>query len=296
MEPIKKLDHSATKDSIFYPSQTLNIKGQLYQLDRPWIMGILNVTPDSFFDGGRYTQQEVIRNQIQKMITEGADIIDVGAYSTRPGAEHISPKEEIYRLQPALKILSEEFPEIIVSVDTFQAETARASIDLGAHVINDISGASLDKDMITTVAELNVPYILMHIQGTPKDMQLNPQYDKVFKEVSYFFSNQLRKLEDAGVNDIILDPGFGFGKSLEHNYQLLNRLNEFAMFEKPLLVGLSRKSMINKLLGITPDEALNGTSILNTLALSRGAQILRVHDVKEAREAVKIITFTQNLA
>lgn len=295
METTDKLGKTEAKDKSFYPKYTLDLKGQIQTIDTPLVMGILNVTPDSFFDGGQFSNEESIRLQIQKMIDEGADIIDVGASSTRPGAQQIDSQEENRRLEPALKILRSEFPQVTVSVDTFQSEVAVKAVEMGAHIVNDVSGGLMDAKMFETIGDLKVPYVLMHMQGTPQTMQQKPQYQDVFKEVCYFFSQQIPKLERAGVNDIILDPGFGFGKSLEHNYELIHQFEEFKFFGKPILAGVSRKSMINKLLGTTPDQALNGTTVLNTLALLKGASILRVHDVKEAKEAIKIVTFTQNL-
>ncbi len=285
----------AAKDTIFTWKHSLNLGGKLCLMERPWVMGILNTTPDSFFSQSRAMLEGDIRQAIRKMLEEGADIIDVGAASTRPGAKAIEPKEEIKRIQPALKILAREFPDTKVSVDTYQSEVARAAVDMGAHMINDISGGSLDEQMFLTVAELKVPYVLMHLQGTPENMQNDPRYKDVFREVAYYFSEKIRNLLDLGVNDIILDPGFGFGKTDVHNYTLMNHLYDLKVFDRPVLVGLSRKSMINRILDISANEALNGTTVLNTIALQKGASILRVHDVKEAVEAVKIVTFTQNL-
>ena len=287
---------NVAKDTIFYPKRSLNINGKLLSLNSPWVMGILNVTPDSFYDGGKYEQEESTRKQIRKMLEEGARIIDVGAASSRPGAESISPSEEIARLKPALGILGNEFPEAIVSVDTYQSEVVRGAVYMGAHIVNDISGGTLDKMMFKTVAGLKVPYVMMHMLGKPKNMQNSPTYGDVFESVCLFFSQQLEKLKDLGVSDVILDPGFGFGKTLEHNYQLINRLEDFRIFDEPILAGISRKSMIYKLLDTAPEEALNGTTVLNTICLQKGASILRVHDVKAAVEAIKILTFTQNLA
>lgn len=296
MEAPKMLEITKAKDSIFYPKHSLNLRGDLHFIDRPWIMGILNITPDSFYDGGSYPDQNALLEKVKKMQEDGADIIDVGAQSTRPGASFVSSKEEISRLKPVLKILKEHFYNLKISVDTYQSEVARAAVDLGAHIINDISGGTMDDHMFNTMAELQVPYVLMHIKGKPETMQNDPQYKDVVKELMFFLSRQIEKLEEKGVNDIIVDPGFGFGKSLDHNYQLLNELEAFHILNKPMLVGFSRKSMINKVLGTLPSEALNGTTVLNTMALQKGATILRVHDVKEAKEASKIVTFTQNLA
>lgn len=286
---------TGAKDSIFWPKPSLNIKGKLYNFPSPLIMGILNINPDSFYDGGRYEGEDSLFLQLQKMIGEGADIIDIGASSSKPGAGLVSAKEEIKRLGPVLKMIKEKFPEVLISVDSFYSETARAAADMGANIINDISGATLDPLMIKTMGELGLPYIMMHMQGNPKTMQKAPKYDNLIGEICSFFSGQIKRLEDAGVNDIVLDPGFGFGKTLEHNYQLLSNLEDFHLFQKTLLVGLSRKSMIYKLLETEAENALNGTTVVNTIALEKGVHILRVHDVKAAKEASKIVTFTQNL-
>lgn len=286
---------TGAKDSIFWPKPSLNINGELNNLTSPLIMGILNITPDSFYDGGMYEDDKTIFHQVEKMIFEGADIIDIGASSSRPGATIISSKEEITRLKPVLKMINEKFPKVIISIDSFYSETARASADFGANIINDISGGTMDPLMIKTMGELDLPFIMMHMQGNPQTMQKAPKYENLVGEICRFFSEQIKRLEDAGVKDIVLDPGFGFGKTLEHNYQLLADLEDFHLFQKPLLVGLSRKSMIYKLLETQAENALNGTTVVNTLALAKGAHILRVHDVKAAKEASKIVTFTQNL-
>lgn len=278
-------------DTFFQPKKTINCRGRLLSLDRPLVMGILNITPDSFYDGGKHlSSYDAIVQQTSKMLQEGADIIDVGPMSTRPGAEIISVEEEEQRLIPVLKILTKEFPETIFSVDTFRSQVALSAVKHGAAIINDISGGCQDPEMFQTIAELQVPYVMMHMQGTPANMQKNPRYDHVVKDIGMFFASQLEKLKKMGAHDIILDPGFGFGKSLDHNFQLLAGLNYFAMFELPLLVGVSRKSMINKVLGTKPADALNGTTVINALALERGAGILRVHDVRQAREAVALVS------
>lgn len=287
-------EKTGAKDTIFSKKRTLNIRGRLETIDGPWVMGILNVTPDSFYDGGQYNNTDNALRQCETMLNDGARIIDIGASSTRPGAKHLSPQEEINRLKAPLKAMRKMFPQAILSVDTFQAEVARAAADMGADIINDISGGSMDDRMPEVMSEIKLPYILMHIQGTPQNMQQSPQYQNTFKEVSHFLSVQIRKFTELGVADIIIDPGFGFGKSVEHNYELLHHLDNFQLFERPILVGFSRKSMINKVLNTTPENALNGTTVLNTLALTAGADILRVHDVKQAVEAVKIVTFAQN--
>lgn len=258
-------------------------------LDEPTIMGILNVTPDSFFDGGKYSNEGLIIEQVSKMINDGAKIIDIGGYSTRPNAKHIEEKEEINRVLPIISIISKTFPNIIISIDTFRSKVAKRAIENGAHIINDISGGSIDPNMFSTASELDVPYILMHIKGTPQNMQNNPSYKDVVKEVKEYFTNKINQLNQLGVNNIILDLGFGFGKTIDHNYQLLNALGQFNSFDLPILTGVSRKSMINKVLNTKPEEALNGTSVLNTIALMKGTKILRVHDVKEANECIKLV-------
>ena len=268
----------------------INVNGRLMDLSEPQVMGILNVTPDSFYAGSRAeTEQDIIR-RLHQIVDEGASIVDIGGYSSRPDAEHISAEEEMNRLRNGLEIIRKHRPEVVVSVDTFRADVAKMCVEeYGAAIINDISAGQMDGQMFTTIARLGVPYIIMHMKGTPQDMQVNPQYGHFLKEVFYYFSEKVQRLRDLGVKDIIIDPGFGFGKTLEHNYELMNHLEEFSLFELPLLVGVSRKSMIHKLLGITPQEALNGTTVLNSVALLKGADILRVHDVKEAVESVRII-------
>ena len=270
---------------------SLNLNGKLYELSSPKVMGILNVTPDSFYAGSRKQTEEDIKSRCREIIEEGGDIIDIGAYSSRPDAEHISSEEEKRRLRTGLEILRNEYPEAIVSVDTFRADVAEMCVkEYNVNIINDISAGEMDKEMFNTVARLQVPYIMMHMKGTPQDMQKSPQYTSLMKEIFMYFSEKVYKLHEMGVNDLILDPGFGFGKTLEHNYELMNHLEEFRLFNLPVLVGISRKSMIYKLLGNTPSEALNGTTALNTIALLKGANILRVHDVKEAVETVRIVT------
>ena len=268
----------------------INVKGQLMDLSQPKVMGILNVTPDSFYAESRLQTEKEIILRLQEMENEGASIMDIGAYSSRPNAQHISIEEEMERLRNCLTLVNKECPNAIVSIDTFRADIAKMCVEeYGAAMINDISAGNMDKQMFATIAQLGVPYIIMHMQGTPQDMQSAPHYDNLLKEVFYFFSEKISKLRDLGVKDIILDPGFGFGKTLEHNYQLMNHLEELSTFELPLLVGISRKSMIYKLLGTSPEEALNGTTAINTISLLKGANILRVHDVKAAVEAVKIV-------
>ena len=272
-------------------SYTLNVRGRLLDLSKPLVMGILNVTPDSFYAESRMKTEEAIRRRVRQIVEEGGSMIDVGAYSSRPGADDVSADEEMARLKRGMKIVREEAPEIPVSVDTFRADVAKMCIEeLGADIINDISGGELDKEMFHTIAKLGVPYILMHMKGTPQTMQEAPHYDDLMKEVMLYFSEKIQQLRDLGQKDIILDPGYGFAKTLDHNYELLVHQEMLSIFELPLLVGVSRKSMIYKLLGCTPDEALNGTTALNTIALQKGASILRVHDVKEAVEVVRIVT------
>ena len=268
-------------------------------LSAPAIMGIVNVTPDSFYDGGKYATEEALLQQCNKMIQEGADILDIGAYSTRFQATAVSEEEELKRLIPAVSAIRKHFPETIISVDTFRPKVATEAVSTGADLINDISGggfSSSEKDsFFQTIASLNVPYILMHIQGTPETMQQNPHYENIMVELKIFFSEKIKKAKQAGIKQIIIDPGFGFGKNLEHNYTILKELFELKDFNIPILAGVSRKSMIYKITENTPATALNGTTIVNTIALMNGADILRVHDVKEAKEAVKIVNFIKNL-
>ena len=270
----------------------LNVNGRLLDLSTPCVMGILNVTPDSFYSGSRMQTEGEIEARVRQILEEGAAIIDVGAYSSRPNADHVSAEEEMNRLRLGLDVLRRTAPDAIVSVDTFRADVARMCVEeYGVAIINDIAAGEMDADMFSTVAELNVPYIMMHMQGTPQNMQQHPHYDNLLREVFLYFARKVQQLRDLGVKDIVLDPGFGigFGKTLEHNYQLMAHLEEFRLFELPLLVGVSRKSMIYRLLDTTPQEALNGTTVLHTLALMKGADILRVHDVRQAVEAVKIV-------
>lgn len=268
----------------------INANGKLLDLSTPCVMGILNATPDSFYAGSRMQTEAQIARRVEQMAQEGAGIMDVGAYSSRPGAADVSAKEEMERLRTALGVVRRLQPDAIVSVDTFRADVARMCVEeYGAAIINDISGGELDKDMFATVARLQVPYVLMHMQGTPQDMQQRPHYDSLLEDVFLYFARKVQQLRDLGVKDIILDPGFGFGKTLEHNYELLAHLEDFRIFELPLLAGVSRKSMIYRLLDATPAEALNGTTVVHSICLLKGADILRVHDVRQAVEAVKII-------
>ena len=268
----------------------LNVNWRLLDLSVPQVMGILNVTPDSFYAGSRMQTEADIAQRAQQILSEGASIIDIGAYSSRPNAEHISSEEEKQRLRMGLEILNRNHPDAIISVDTFRADVAEWCVkEYGVAMINDIAGGEMDPQMFETVARLGVPYIMMHMQGTPQSMQAEPHYDNLLKEIFMYFAKKIQQLRDLGVKDIVLDPGFGFGKTLEHNYELMAHLEEFAVFELPLLVGVSRKSMIYRLFGSTPQEALNGTAVLDTIALMKGADIIRVHDVREAVEAVKIV-------
>ena len=272
----------------FPGNKTLNCGNNVLNTDKPLVMGILNLTPDSFFDGGRYTGEDAWLSQTEKMIQEGASIIDLGAVSTRPGAHHVSEEEEIARLLPTLELLTKRYTETVFSVDTYRAKVVKLSADAGAGIINDISGGSMDSELIETVAATGLPYILMHMQGTPATMQANPVYTDVSNEIGLFFEENISQLQDSGINQVILDPGFGFGKSIEQNFKLLSELNVFKKYSIPILVGISRKSMIYKLLAITPEEALPATSALHLAALLNGADILRVHDVKEAVQMIKL--------
>ena len=269
---------------------TLNVRGRLLDLSKPQVMGILNVTPDSFYAGSRMETEEAVRRRVRQIIAEGGSMIDVGAYSSRPGAADVSAEEEMERLRRGMSIVREEAPEIPVSVDTFRADVAKMAVEeLGVDIINDISGGELDKEMFKTVAKLGVPYILMHMKGTPQTMQQAPHYEDLMKEVMLYFAEKVQQLRDLGQKDIVLDPGYGFAKTIDHNYELLKHQEMLEVFELPLLVGVSRKSMIYRFLGSSPEEALNGTTVLNTLALQKGANILRVHDVKEAVEVVRLV-------
>lgn len=274
-------------------AMSINCKGTLVDLSRPKIMGILNLTPDSFFDGGKFNDNDGALRQCEKMIFEGADFIDIGAYSSRPGAKKISEEEELKRLLPALERVLKEFPETLCSVDTFRSNVAARALDLGAALVNDISAGNLDSKMLRTVGKYQVPYIAMHMQGTPTSMQQNPTYENIIDELIYFFSEKIKEAHSAGINDVIIDPGFGFGKTIPNNYKILKKLETFECLNTPILVGISRKSMIYKKLGIDASSALNGTSILHTIALSKKTRILRVHDVKEAKECVYLLEALQ---
>jgi len=267
---------------------TINCNGQLISLDRPKVMGILNVTPDSFFDGGKYKDEKSILQQVEKMLHDGATFIDVGAYSSRPGALEVDEPTELKRILPIISFILKEFPETILSIDTFRSTIAKSCITHGAAIINDISAGRQDEKMLETVAGLSVPYIMMHMLGTPQNMQQNTNYKDVLKEILLYFSERLLLAKSKGIKDIIIDPGFGFAKTLEQNYKLLQQLESFHFMEQPLLTGISRKSMIYKLLRTTPEYALNGTTALHMVCLQKGAKILRVHDVKEAVECTKL--------
>ena len=273
---------------------TINCKGQLIDLSKPKVMGVLNVTPNSFFDGGKYKNDKEILSQVGKMLNEGATFIDLGAYSSKPSAEFVSEEEELRRIVPIVTLILEHFPETLISIDTFRSEVAKACIENGATIINDISAGNLDDKMLKTIAKYNVPYIMMHMRGTPQTMQTMTHYDNIVKEMLFYFSERIAKARSLGINDLIIDPGFGFAKTLEQNYEVLQKMELFQMLELPLLAGFSRKSMIYKTLHSTAVEALNGTTVLNTFALSKGAKILRVHDVKEAVECVILFNKINN--
>ena len=283
-----------TKNKNLNTPITIDCNSKLLDLSTPAIMGILNLTDDSFYDGGQHNSIKKALLQTEKMLDDGAKIIDIGAYSSRPKAKHISLDEEWQRLEKTLQIINKEFPQAILSVDTFRSEIALRSVDNGADIINDISAGNLDLEMFDIVADLNVPYIMMHMQGTPQTMQDNPHYDCIEKEVSNYFLSKVKSLQQKGLSKIIIDPGFGFGKTVEHNYQLLNKLEELHTLELPLLVGVSRKSMVYNVLETDAKNSLNGTTAIHALCLSKGASILRVHDVKEAVECVKLINFAKN--
>mgnify|MGYP006169175677 FL=1 len=267
---------------------TINCKGNLIDLSTPKVMGILNITPNSFYDGGKFQEESVVLNQVEKMLNEGATFIDIGAYSSKPNAEFVSEVEELQRILPVVQQIIKQFPEAIISIDTFRAEVAKQCVLNGAALINDISAGLLDEKMLPTVAELQVPYIMMHMKGNPQTMQALAYYDDIVKEMIYYFSERIFEARKLGINDLIVDPGFGFAKTLEQNYEVMQKLDIFKQLELPLLVGISRKSMIYKALETSAQEALNGTTFLNAIALEKGANILRVHDVKEAVEGVKL--------
>ena len=266
----------------------INIKGNLLDLNKPKIMGILNVTPDSFFDGGLYNTEKKVDIQVTKMIEDGMDILDVGGYSSRPGAKEISIDEEIDRVIPVVKFIRKTYPELILSVDTFRSEVARDCLDLGIDIINDISAGCIDKNILDVVAEYNCPYIMMHMKGTPQTMQINPEYENLIKELLIYFAKRIYLAREKGIIDIIVDPGFGFGKTLDHNYTIMKKIENFKLLDLPILVGISRKSFITKQLDIDKKDSLNGTTALNMYFLEKNINILRVHDVKEAKECVML--------
>ena len=272
----------------------LNINGKILDLSTPKVIGILNITNDSFFDRGKYLTEEKILEKTKKMLKEGASIIDIGAQSSRPGADSINSDVEKSNLLSTVSLLKQYFPEIIISIDTYRSDVAKSCIDIGAHIINDISAGELDKNMFNVVAKLNIPYIMMHMQGIPKNMQKNPNYLNLIDDVFNYFKKKLKILTSKGAKQIIIDPGFGFGKTIKHNYKLINNLNKFKSLNVPILIGVSRKSMIYKLLSSEPKNALNGTTALHVIGLLNGANMLRVHDVKEANECIKIVNFAKN--
>lgn len=267
---------------------TLNCKGRLFVIDKPVVMGILNTTPDSFYSGSRVTESDILK-RAESMLNEGATILDVGGQSTRPGSEQISIDEELQRVVPAIDLINNNFPEAIISVDTYQSAVAKEAVDAGASIVNDVSGGDLDEQMLHTVADLKVPFICMHMKGSPENMQQLTNYEDVVKEVLDHFITKIDECKKYGIHDVIIDPGFGFAKNINQNLQLLKQLSMFKMLERPIVVGLSRKSTIYKILNISADEALNGSTVLHTIALLNGANILRVHDVKEAVEAIKLV-------
>ena len=272
----------------------INIRGNLYDFSSPKVMGILNITPDSFYDGGKFKDDQKIKNHINKMINDGMDILDIGGYSSRPGASEVSISEELERVIPTLIFIKKNFKNLIISIDTFRSEVAKASLIEGADIINDISAGVFDSKMMDVISKFNCPYILMHMKGNPRNMQNSPKYKHTAVEIIQFLAERIKVARKKNIVDIIVDPGFGFGKTVEHNFEILNNLENFKALDAPLLTGFSRKSMIFKTLKTTSDEALNGTSSLNTIALMKGANILRVHDVKEAVECAKIVNFAQN--
>lgn len=277
-----------------FKTYSLNLKGRLVTIDRPWVMGIINITPDSFYSGSRVNDEQTLVERVRQMLADGADVLDVGACSTRPGSEQVDSCGEMERLDWALGIIRREAPDVILSVDTYRADVARRCVmEWGADIINDISGGTIDEDMFSTLASLHVPYVLMHTRGTPETMASLTDYDDVTADVLEWMARRIDTLRQLGVADIISDPGFGFAKTMEQNYEMLARLNAFHALDAPLLVGVSRKRMIYTPLECTADDALNGTTVINTLALQQGAHILRVHDVKAAAEAVKLVTLTR---
>jgi dihydropteroate synthase len=287
---IKKLKIMFFKDTFFSKNRSLNCSGKLVDLSIPKVMGILNITPDSFYDGGRYDTEDKILLRITKMISEGADIVDIGGMSTRPGSNPVPEKEEIRRIVSAIKLIRKHFPEVIISVDTYRANVARIAVkDYSVNIINDISGGEMDRNMFETIADLRIPYIIMHMRGSPLVMQKQTNYNDILAEMIDYFSLRIDKLKSMGVNDLIIDPGFGFSKTIDQNFFILKNLNTFSLFELPLMTGVSRKSMIYRTLGTDSDGSLNGTIVLNTVALLNGADIIRVHDVQAAVQAITLL-------
>lgn len=276
-----------------FSAQNLKYKSNFFSTQKAVVMGILNITDDSFYDGGENNNDDKIIKKCRTMLEEGASIIDIGAQSSRPGASKISSKQELKKLLPVIKLLKNRFTKITISIDTYSSNVAEECVKAGADIINDISAGELDPQMLDVIAELKVPYIIMHMQGDPQNMQNNPSYTDIINDILLFFTHKIKQLKKKGISDIVIDPGFGFGKNIEHNYKILNKLSEFKKYNTPILIGTSRKSMIYNLLDCSPKEALNGTTITNTIALQNGANILRVHDVKEAIECVKITTFAE---
>ena len=279
----------AHKNTVFRQKLTLNVRGTLMNLSKPKIMGVLNLTPDSFYDGGKNNSLKNALRKTEQLLSEGADLLDLGAYSSRPGAEHITEELEFERLIPAIRAIAKEFPQAILSVDTFRSGIAKAAVDEGADLINDISAGAMDSAMFKTISELKVPYSMMHMRGTPQTMATQTNYTNLIVEIAHYFAEKIQILKELGVKDLIIDPGFGFAKTLDQNYELLGKLEHLKIIGQPILVGLSRKSMIYKLLDTDAEHALNGTTAANTIALMHGANILRVHDVQAAKEAVKIV-------
>jgi dihydropteroate synthase len=269
---------------------TINIKGNLLDISSPIIMGILNVTPDSFYDGGFYNSTNKVIDQVKKMVSDGASIIDIGGYSSRPGAEEISVDTELKRVLPVIKLIKKKYPKILISIDTFRSEVAKLSVECGADIINDISGGSLDSKMYKTIAKLNVPYIIMHMKGDPGNMMEKTNYKDIFGELNKYFNEKISLAESFGIKNIIIDPGFGFSKTTKQNFDILNNLNLFNQHKRPILVGVSRKSMIYKTLNTTPDNSLNGSTVLHTVSLLKGAKIIRTHDVKQANECIRLVS------
>jgi dihydropteroate synthase len=278
------------QNTAFSTNKTLNLNGQLVDLSEPRIMGILNVTPDSFYDGGRYQDEKSILARVEQMQADGAAFVDVGGYSSRPGASDIPESVELQRIVPVVGLIAKKFPSLFISIDTFRSAVARAAIDSGASLVNDISGGSLDDAMYKTIASSGVPYVLMHMKGTPQTMNANASYDDLLKDLLKYFQEKVHQLGQWGIKDVIIDPGFGFAKTREHNFEILAQLEIFRMLGKPIMAGLSRKSMVWKTLNIQPEEALNGSTVLNTIALLKGVDILRVHDVKEAVQVIRLVT------